>query len=198
MGPHVKPTALLDLPLTGERSYVHGADIFDAVLAATRASADIVVTLRLATATAIALVEHEAAGPDELDVIGTVRCSVGAERQRWLLRRLLDRPAPRLPFDEQALTAGATYGPERLSVPAGPGTFVRRAVAGCMVMAEERFPEDYWSIAEIACAVPPPPEAAVDVVVSTHVGGRYLKAEMAPPGAARIGTIIFARGQPRR
>jgi len=198
MGRHVKPAALLDLPLTGERSYVHGADIFDAVLAATGASAEIVLTLRLATATSIALVEREEAGPDDLDVIGTVRCNVGAERRRWLLRRLLDRPARRVEFDEHALTAGATYGPERLSVPSGPGSFVRRAVAGCMVLAEKRFPEDYWSIAEIACTVPPPQETAVDVVVSTHLGGRYLRAEMKPPGAAGIGTILFARGQPRR
>lgn len=190
---------ILELPLTGERSYVHGADIFDAVIASTGATADIVLTLRLAANCAIALVAPVNADANDPDLCGSVRYRVAGVQQRRLLRRLPGRPATiRLPLDEEELTAKAIFGADRASIPPGSGSFVRRAGSACLVLLEGHFPDDYWSITEVACSTPPPATVGVEVSLAPLLGGRYWKAILSPFGAEPVGTLVLARGGPRR
>lgn len=188
---------LIELPLTGQRSYVHGADIFDAVVARTGATADIALVLRTATDCAFELVDPETPGTDA-EIFGTIRYRLGADPHRRLLRRRRDLPVTtRFALDEAGLTQGAEYGDGRALLPAGPGSLMRRAVSAAIVMLKAAA-EGYWTIAEVGCRVAPPRDVATEVTLSPFLGGRYWKVMVAPRGEEPIGSITLARGSPRR
>ncbi|MCC7275275.1 MAG: hypothetical protein IT561_21585 [Alphaproteobacteria bacterium] len=188
---------VIDPPLTGERSYIHGADIFDALLALTGARQDMVLALRAASDCAIAVIDG-ATAPDSL-ACGDFRHRRAGQIRRLLLRRLPDRPiARRSALDDATLAAGATFARDGARLPAGgDASFVMRATALCLALLERDRPDDYWTLAEIACRRPPPADAAVAITVASHVGGRYRKATLAADREP-IGHLVLAQGSPRR
>lgn len=189
---------LIELPLSGERSYVHGVDIFDAVIARTGATADVALVLRTATDCAIELVDPPAAALLDPEVFGSIRYRIDGNDQRRALRRRRDRPiTTRLPLDESDVTRGATYGNDRALVPRGTHSFMRRAASAALVMLKGRA-GNYWTIAEVGCRVAPPWDTAVEVAISPLIGGKYWKVTAAPQGADPIGSITLVRGSPRR
>ena len=188
---------LIELPRTGERSYLHGADIFDALVGGTRAHRDIVLALRVASDCAIEVVDRAAA---DADVCGTFRHRPDGGEHRHLLVRRRDRPlSTQVAFDESALTADAAFGPDRAWLPAGSGafTFMRRSIALCLRLLERDHRQDYWTIAEIACCVAPRDDSAIGVAVANRVGGRFWKMALAANGE-HVGHVLLARGPPRR
>jgi len=189
---------LIDVPLTGDRSYLHGADIFDALLALTGARRDIVLSLRAASDCAIEVCD--AAGRPAADSCGAFRHRHDGTVCRHHLLRRADLPiTARRDCDEEALIDGACFGADRATAPGGPhpGSFMRRAVAVYVALLEYELPDDYWSIAEIACAHPPRDDAALEVAVRNRVGNRFWNAAVLADDQP-LGHVILARGQPRR
>lgn len=189
---------LLALAITGERTYVHGADLFDAVVGATGAETDIVLHLYSATSSAIELVAAGGGTSGDPELCGSVRYGRDGVSVLNLLRRRRDVPVPgHLPFDELAATAEAVLEAGSVEVPANGLTFVRRASAGALLLLERELPDDYWAIAEVSCRRRPPNDAAVRVATTRVLGGRYRKVSMALADGEIIGSLLLARGKPR-
>jgi hypothetical protein len=190
---------LVDPPLTGDRTYIHGADLFDALTAATGAETGIVLSLKAASDCAIEL-RQESAAPPAVAPCGRFRFVRAGTLHRHVLLRRPDRPiARRVPMDDDALVAGTIFLPGRAMADAADRsvTFMRRMVALAVALLERDFPDDYWSIAELACCRLPPCDAAIGVAIGGSVGDRFWKVAVAADGA-RIGHLVLARGQPRR
>jgi len=190
---------LVDPPLTGDRTYIHGADLFDALTAATGAETGIVLSLKAASDCAIEL-RHESAAPETAAPCGRFRYVRAGSVHRHVLLRRPDRPiARRLPMDDDALVTGTIFLPGRAMADAADRsvTFMRRMVALAVALLERDFPDDYWSIAEISCGRLPPCHAAIEVAIGGSVGDRFWKVAVSADGA-RIGHLVLARGQPRR
>jgi len=174
---------LIDVPLTGERSYIHGADLFDALTAATGAEAEIVLSLTAASDCAIEL-RDETAGPPSAEPCGRFRYASDGTLRRHVLLRRPDRPiAVRRPLSDEALPAGTS--------------FMRRASELAVSLLMREFPDDYWTIGQIACWRRPPEGAAPAVAIRACLAGRFWKVAVEADGVS-IGHVVLARGSPRR
>ncbi|BBK35549.1 hypothetical protein STAQ_06270 [Allostella sp. ATCC 35155] len=188
---------LVEPPLTGERTYVHGVDILEALLAGTGAESDIVLVLRTAGGAAIETLDAAPAAGEP--GCGEFRYRRAGCAHRVWLRHRPDRPiTARRPWDDAELLRGATLGDGRASQPTGgPAGPLHRAVAMGLALLERSHPDDYWSIAEIACARRPPPDGAVAITAAPRLGWRFCRFDVALDGD-RLGHVLMARGQPRR
>jgi len=191
---------ILEPPLTADRTYLHGADIFDGIVRHIgAAAADVRLTLTAASDCAIEVCDDDAARGASGERCGTVSYFGDGGRRTLYLQRRSDLPIhERVPFDEDSLIEGAIFDGDGATIPAGEATFMRRVVAVSLRLLLVRCPYDYWSIAEIACARLPPPGAAASVMLRRLLGGRYWKAIASTPDGSAGGTILLARGQPRR
>ncbi|WP_374440812.1 hypothetical protein [Stella sp.] len=187
---------LIEPPLTGRRTYLHGADILDALVAATGAEGDLALVLRIAGDCAIeALPEMPA---DGRPVCGRFRYVRNGIPHRLSLHHRPDRPIRhRRTGDDAALLEGAVLAGDRATQPAGPGTPLHRAIALALALLERPYPDDYWTIAEIACATLPPADGTVAVRTVPRLGGRFWRAEIAVDRRP-LGHVLLARGSPRR
>ena len=175
------PAMFIDIPLTGERTYVHGADIFDALIAATGAEQAIRLSLKTAGDCAMELLE-EGRAPAGIEPCGRFRFARDGSTVRHVLLRRLDRPSSaRMPMSDDAQS----------------GTFMQRLSARSVAVLARDFPGDYWSIAEITCRRLPQGDATADVAIGASVGNRFWKVVASADGVP-MGHIIMARGQPRR
>jgi hypothetical protein len=188
-------------PFTADRTYLHGADIFDGIVDRLGGAADIRLALTAASDCAIELcagdVRDDEAAP--ADRCGSVTWREEGRRRLFVLRRRRDLPINRrVRLDEEALIEGATFeGDRRAALPAGDAPFMRRVAAASIHLLLISCPDDYWSIAEIACPHVPPRRAPASVSLGPLLGGRYWKAiATAPDGTG--GAMLLARGQPRR
>lgn len=191
---------ILEPPFTADRTYLHGADIFDGIVRHIGgAAADVRLTLTVASDCAIEVCEDDAEPRAPAESCGSVSyLDDGVRRQLRLLRRR-DLPIrERLPLDEDSLIEGAIFAGDRASIPAGGAPFMRRVAAASMHLLRLRQPGDYWAIAEIACARLPPCRAPGSVMLRRLLSGRYWKAIASAPDGSTGGTILLARGQPRR
>jgi hypothetical protein len=190
---------LIDIPLTGDRTYIHGADIFDALTAATGAEQGIRLSLRSAGACAMEL-RDEASVSACPEPCGRFRYASAGGVSRHVLLRRPDRPiSVRVPMCDDALVAGATFSADRAVVAAGAqgGSFMRRISALAVALLERGFPEDHWSIAEISCAQLPQGNTRAEAKICNVVGNRFWKIAASSGGVA-VGHIVMARGLPRR
>lgn len=100
---------LVEPPLTGERTYVHGVDILEALLAGTGAESDIVLVLRTAGGAAIETLDAAPAAGEP--GCGEFRYRRAGCAHRVWLRHRPDRPiTARRPWDDAELLRGATLG----------------------------------------------------------------------------------------
>jgi hypothetical protein len=189
---------IIDIPLTGGRTYIHGADIFDALTAATGAAADIVLSLKTAGACSLELREEPAVPPCD-EPCGRFRYARAGDVRRHILLRRPDRPISiRVPMSDDALVADATFfSGGAVGAGALGGTFMRRATALAVALLERDYPDDYWSIAEITCHHLPRRDAVAEVAIRAAVGNRFWKIAASADGVA-VGHITMVRGLPRR
>lgn len=192
---------LLEPPFTADRTYLHGADIFEAIVDRLGPVADLRLTLTVASDCAIEVCDlSESDGRSSAAVVercGTIGWRAeGARRQLDLVRRR-DRPiARRVSLDEGALIEGATFEGDRAALPAGDAPLMRRVAAASLHLLRLQGPRQAWAIAEIACARVPSRSAPASVTLSRLLGGRYWKATATSPDGG--GTMLLARGGPQR
>ncbi len=191
---------IIEPPFTADRTYLHGADIFDAIVRHLGAgAADVRFTLTAASDCAIEVCEDDAEYGVSAESCGSVSYIDEGVRRRLRLRRRRDMPIiERLPLDEDSLIEGATFAGDSASIPAGEAPFMRRVAAASMSLLQVSCPQDYWAIAEIACARLPPHRAAASVTLRRLLGGRYWRATARTTQGSAGGAILLARGQPRR
>lgn len=193
------PPFLLEPPFTADRTYLHGADIFDGIVGRIGAAADVRLVLTAASDCAIEVCDDDAALGASGESCGTVSYLRDGVRRRLRLQRRRDLPIrQRIPLDEDSLIEGAIFDGDGATLQAGEAPFMRRIAAASMHFLLIRCPDDYWSIAEIACARLPPRRAPASVTLRPLLGGRYWKAIGSALDGSAGGTILLARGQPRR
>ena len=188
---------LLEPPFTADRTYLHGADIFEGLVGRLGAAADIRLTLTVASDCAIEVCD---VSPSDgaADRCGAISWLDAGVRRQLDLKRRGDLPiARRVPLDEAALIAGASFDGDRAALPAGDAPLMRRVAAASMHLLGLHCPDDYWAIAEIACARVPARRAPASVEFRRLLGGRYWKATATSPDGGG-GTLLLARGGPRR
>lgn len=187
-------------PFTADRTYLHGADIFDGIVRQIGASAaDVRLTLTVASDCAIEVCEDDGEARAPAESCGFVSYLDDGVRRHLHLRPRRDMPIrERLPLDEDSLIKGAIFAGDGVSIPAGAAPFMRRVAAASIHLLRLRHPGDYWAIAEIACARLPPCRSPASVTLRRLLGGRYWKAIASLPDGSAGGTILLARGQPRR
>lgn len=186
-------------PFTADRSYLHGADIFDGIVCRVGAAADVRLVLTVASDCAIEVYDDDPAHAASAERCGTFGYLDDGVRRQLRLQRRRDLPIrERVPLDEDALIEGAIFEDDGATLPAGEAPFMRRVAAASMHLLLIRCPDDYWSIAEIACARLPPRRAPASVTLRRLLGGRYWKASASAPDGSADGTILLAQGQPRR
>ena len=190
---------LLEPPFTADRTYLHGADIFDGIVSRIDAAADVRLVLTAASDCAIEVCDDDAVAGAPGESCGTVSYLGDGVRRRLRLQRRRDLPIrERVPLDEDSLIEGAVFDGDGATIPAGEASFMRRVAAASMHFLLIRCPYDYWSIAEIACACLPSRRAPASITLRRLLGGRYWKASASAPDGSAGGTILLARGQPRR
>lgn len=187
-------------PFTADRTYLHGADIFDGIVDRLRGAAEIRLALTAASDCAIELCAGEVGGAERApaDRCGSVTWREEGRRRLFHLTRRRDLPIDRrVPLEEKALIEGATFeGDRRAVLPAGDAPFMRRVAAATIHLLLINCPDDYWSIAEIACPHVPPRRGSALVTLGPLLGGRYWKATATAPDGGG-GTMLLARGRPR-
>lgn len=188
---------LIAPPLTGERTYLHGVDILQALIGATGADGALRLVLRVAGS--VAIEAGEAPPSDDDPVCGEFHFRCGTVPGHLWLRHRTDRPVThRLPGRDADLAMGAALHGDRAQQGADvPGHPLHRAVALALALLERSHPDDYWTIAEIAAAEPPPPSGAVAIELAPRLGGRFCRVEVAIDGQS-FARVLLARGQPRR
>lgn len=191
---------LLAPPFTADRTYLHGADIFDGIVRHIGgAAADVRLTLTVASDCAIEVREDGAEPRLPAESCGSVSYLDGGIRRQLRLRQRHDLPIrERVPLEEASLIRGAIFDGDRAAIPAGDAPFMRRVTAAGLHLLTTLSPGHYWSIAEIACARIPPGRSPASVTLRRLLGGRYWKAIASAPDSTAGGTILLARGQPRR
>ncbi|TAJ97413.1 MAG: hypothetical protein EPO41_03135 [Reyranella sp.] len=191
---------ILEPPFTADRTYLHGADIFDGIVRRIgAAAADVRLTLTVASDCAIEVCGDDAEPCASADICGSVSYLDDGVRRRLHLRRRRDMPIQeRLPLDESSLVEGAIFAGDSASIPTGGAPFMRRVAAASVHLLQCSCPDDYWTIAEISCARLPPHRAPASLTLRRLLGGRYWKATARTVEGDGGGTILLARGQPRR
>ncbi len=191
---------ILAPPFTGDRTYLHGADIFDGIVRHIGgAAADVRLTLTVASDCAIEVSEDEAAPRVPAENCGSVSYLDGGIRRQLRLRQRRDLPiCQQIPLEEGSLIEGAVFDRDSAAIPAGDAPLMRRVTAASLHLLKTLSPGSYWSIAEIACSRIPPCRSAASVTLRRLLGGRCWKAIASAPDGIAGGTILLARGQPRR
>jgi hypothetical protein len=196
---------ILAPPFTGDRTYLHGADIFEGIVRHIGgAAADIRLTLTVASDCAIEVCEEEAESPVPETPVpaessGSASYLDGGVRRLLRLRQRHDLPIrERVPLEEASLIEGTVFDGDRATIQAGDAPFMRRVTADGLHLLTTLSPGNSWSIAEIASTRLPPRRSPASVTLRRVLGGRYWKAIAAAPDGTADGMILLARGQPRR
>lgn len=191
---------ILAPPFTADRTYLHGADIFDGIVRHIGgAAADVRLTLTVASDCAIEVCEDEAEPRVPAERCGFLSYLDGGIRRQLWLRQRNDLPIrERVLLEEASLIEGAIFDGDRAAIPAGDAPFMRRVTAASLHLLMTLSPGNYWSIAEIACVRLPPCRSPASVTLRRMLGGRCWKAIASAPDGTAGGTLLLARGQPRR
>jgi hypothetical protein len=192
-------TRRLDVRFKGDRTYLHGTDLFDemtrlcsagrgAPLANVRMSFYRPITHAVEAVRALS-------GAASARPAALFEASAGGERIAWELHERAGEPvAGRRPYDESAVAAQSTVDGRTIEqLQPTPYTFVERAVALNKRLLEEvrRGRPTSWWFARLELAGLAPPSPALRLGVEAELGGRLVKSWIDVDGL-RAGSIYFS------
>ncbi len=199
--------ALTVLPLRlwfkGERTYVHGTDLFNALaeaagIARASAGADLRLSLHHPITRGVEAVRLSPGTPPEFRPAALLEVQRGSGRTVWAVRETDDRVAERRPYDEAAVTAGAVIeGEDVIQQTATPYTLIERVVALNKRLLDHAGPAGAggWWFSRLELGPLPSPAAALRLHRATDLGGRLVKSHIHADGE-RVGAIYFTRKRP--
>lgn len=189
--------APLDAPFKGDKTYLHAADIWDALVGLTAARTAMRLVLNARPDGALEIDVDPSGGRRAAGSCGRFTHVVDGTPFAYVLRRRPDAPAPqRVEFDETRLVSNAVVDGETVRLPAGgAGSFSERLLALCVHLLRARYPGISWWLAELGLDRRVAPDCAIAFRIAASVGGRFWKGDIEAAGSA-VGHAIFARTSP--
>lgn len=144
-------------PLTDMRSYIHGADLFDALVAATAADGAARLRMMRLSNRPVELrfgdVDHR--DPELCGYFDFTSGSGSAPVAAWLREIDGDRVSERRPVMDRAIIDGARFATDSASVTCDPRvTPIKTAIVLGVALLERSMPDDVLNLGEIECARP--------------------------------------------
>lgn len=188
---------LLDIPFKGDKTYLHAADIWNALVGLTGARTGMRLVLDARPDGTLEVDLDPAPGRRAANCCGRFMHVEGGTARTYRLRRRPDATAPRrIEFDEARLVADALLAGDGIRLPAGGvGSFSERLLALGVRLLCSRCPGTSWWLAELALARRVAPDCAIAFRMAASVGGRFWKGDIEADGSA-VGYSIFARTSP--
>lgn len=175
----------LRIPFKGDRTYLHGTDLFNALVAATGADRDIELTIfrpmtRLPAATRTDRTKAKT------ETAGALFCT-GAEC--WSITETENEVTERVPYDEGAIVSNGLIADESIVGPIAK-SFIETAVAyNKALLSSVTGNADWWFVRLELKRVPP---ASGEVKVRLLVQSRMTKSSIEIDGD-EVGYIYFSR-----
>jgi hypothetical protein len=182
---------MLDLPLKGGRGYLHGTDLFNALVAATRIDRNIDLRLykpMLRPVCAGPLAIGSKAPSDTLAMLSSPPSDAV-----WIVREARNAPAPvSIPYDEDAIALGAEHSPSTIEQFQSPGaSFIERAVAlNKRLLILEGLGSQWW-FSRLLLARIPPPDTALRLRFGRRLGVRLTESVIEAAHDV-VGRIFFS------
>ncbi len=185
----------LALAFKGERDYLHGSDIFNALAALTGAREDVVLQMNKVMRRALNAVPAPDGRPSgEFSALfeyggGGGRCWIA------LVEDASVEVTARRPYDEASVAAGARLSGNRIESPgSGAATFIERAIALNKVLLNARFAPEIikWWFTRLELDRVPENPRSVALTFVAGVGARITKSSIEADGAG-CGRIYFSR-----
>jgi hypothetical protein len=194
MTPSIAPTRL-ELAFKGERDYLQGGDIFNALAALTGARDSVVLQMNKVMRHALDAVPVPEGGPAvEFNALFEYD-GAGGRHSIAVVEDGSAEVTSRKPYDEAAVVADARLSGERIFSP-GPSetTFIERAIALNKVLLNARFApaKIKWWFARLELDRVPISPRSAGVAFVASVGGRIAKSALEADGDA-CGFIYFLR-----
>ena len=196
-------TDRLHIDFKGNRRYLHGTDLFDALVALNGGSsggrlADVRMSFYRPITHCVEAVRMQHGSVAELRPAALFESRVDGEPAVWALR---ERPGEavsgRRPYDEEGVAAGAVVTGRSISqVQPTPYTFIERVVAlhkRLLNQLHEAGGAKWW-FGRIELKKVPPASATLRLEVETELGGRLIKSSIEADGQ-RVGSIYFSEGK---
>ncbi|HSI57157.1 MAG TPA: hypothetical protein VLA16_06355 [Ideonella sp.] len=189
----------LVLPFKGSRSYLHGSDIVPALLALSgpvdkpsfqfhRMATRPLCARRVGESELAALRRDE-----KLFVLMSYRDGGGASRLIAVVESGLAQDIARVPFDEEAIVAGARIeGQQICHDDPGTASFIERTIALHKALLNRVAGPTAWVFSRLDLAQGPVNPARIAIAFSRSMGGQVYKSDLQGDGQA-LGTIYFSR-----
>lgn len=169
---------ILRPPLSDMRGYIHAADLFDALVAATGAHGPTRMRLARISDAAVEL-RHDAPQPGAPDFCGQFdTLSQGRPSSGWL--RLVPGEVVRersARLDAETI-AGARIGLDSaMAIRQSGASIAKTALVLAVALLEERFPDDTWNLAEISAVLDAPEADRIEVRIARQMS-RFVVVEV--------------------
>jgi hypothetical protein len=190
----------LNVKFKGNRTYLHGTDLFDAMVdlnarSSGAALTDIRMSFYRPITQSVEAVRMPPGSMANLHPAALFELQVDHEPAIWALRENVGEPVDgRRPYDEDAVTAQAVVKDRSISQPRPTAyTFIERAVALNKRLLNElrRDAGVSWWFARLELPHLPPPSPGLRLGVETELGGRLVKSSIEVDGQ-RAGSIYFS------
>lgn len=191
----------LDVAFKGARTYLHGTDLFDAMMAlAARRRGSALSNIRMSFyrpltrgVAAQRLVAAEAAAPRPAALF---EARVDGASAAWALVESGEPPTGRRPYDESRVTAGAVVdGRSIVQDEPTAFSFIERLVALNKRLLDTLHaePKPSWWFARLEMPESPPASAALRLELEAGIGARLVKSSIEIDG--RKGGAIYFSGK---
>jgi len=189
----------LDIKFKGSRTYLHGTDLFDAMMALNLSAPGAVLSnIRMSFYRPItrSVVAHRLVSRQAVTMrpAALFELKVDGEPAVWALEEAAEEVAGRRPYDEAEAIAGAAVQNGTISQPRPTAfSFIERLVAlNKHLLGSVRAGEkvDWW-FARLELSTPPPPAPALRLTLETALGGRLMKSSVEVDGTW-AGSIYFS------
>jgi hypothetical protein len=194
--PSDEPVMSLDLPFKGNRQYLHGTDIFDAVIPLTKPRHGVAFRFHSLMRNPIDLVP--VVGTSEGGAAGFyVRYEDNGAKSVWQFREnLARRVTGRVPYDESDVVSDAVYGDDHIESPGpSPYSFIERTVALHKALLRRRADgegQGAWLFTHLDLTRVPSSPKRIRLKLSGFLGTKMAKSTIECDGEA-LGQITFWR-----
>lgn len=182
----------LDLRFRGARDYLHGTDLFNAMVALTNAEKNICLRNYKPMIAPVEALRYDAVDKADLCALFEADCAGG--RETWAVRESPDLGPPgRFDYDEAAVTADAVFDGNTASLPGG-GSYspIERIVALNKALLEHVLDgSKNWWFSRIDLDQVPDAAAPIRLVAHTASSRRLIKSDLQIDGRD-AGAVYFS------
>jgi hypothetical protein len=187
------PKFTLNIPFKGNRRYVRGADLFNALAETIQFDRDIDLRFHKPMLGPVCVEPVPPLSKIPSDSLTTLSVGQPGSTSIWVVRDMRDPPAiERVPFDEDANARGAEHSPGVLEQAENPGaSFIDRVVAlNKKLLILEGLGADWW-FGRLSLARVPSTDTALRLRIVRRLGVRLIESAI-DAANDKVGQIFFS------